>query len=173
MEIRGQPADEVLDVAQRGRHILLHGPPGTGKTTTVKWVAEQISQSARFFNMSHCRGIYEVKDKILPATRNQTLDGADPVLILDEFEFLNSDAQRLFRGVMDKDRATFLLTSNDPQDINDAIRSRCVQWEFGPVGDATVVAVLEDQGVDHQTAERIAKQVDGDVRSALNEAQKV
>lgn len=173
MKIRGQPTDEVLNVAEGGSHILLHGPPGTGKTTTVKWVADKISDSARFFNMSHCRGIYEVKDTILPATRNQTLDGADPVLVLDEFEFLNSDAQRLFRGVMDQDRATLLLTSNEPADINDAIRSRCVQWEFGPVKDAEVVSVLEQEGLDHQTAREIATEVDGDVRSALNEAQKV
>lgn len=124
-------------------HLLFHGPPGTGKTSTILACARKLYQPQQFgqmvleLNASDDRGIDIVRGQILnfASSRGMYSNSKFKLVILDEAEQMTSDAQSALRRIIEKyaDNARFCLITNYLNKIIPAIQSRCTRFRFGPL----------------------------------------
>jgi chromosome transmission fidelity protein 18 len=70
----------------RKKILLIHGPPGIGKTTIAQCVCKQLGYEIQEINSSDERSGNIVKDKIKNSLKMRSLNGKDVCLLLDEID---------------------------------------------------------------------------------------
>mmetsp|Transcript_62425 Transcript_62425/g.141143 ORF Transcript_62425/g.141143 Transcript_62425/m.141143 type:complete len:364 (-) Transcript_62425:77-1168(-) len=175
-------------IAEMGNlpNIILSGPPGTGKTTSVLCLARQMLGGAAGdaileLNASDARGIDVVRSKIkMFAQKKVTLPpGRHKLIILDEADSMTSAAQQALRRTMEIYSSTtrFALACNISSKIIEPIQSRCAILRYSRLTDAEVLLrltqVAEAEGVpcSDDGLEAIIFTAEGDMRNALNNLQ--
>lgn len=161
-------------------NILLYGKPGTGKNSIVNIILTNISCSKLIINASEERGIDTIRDKVLSFATSSAWGNTLKVIVLNEADGLNYIAQDSLRELMETSSkyCRFILTCNSINRINDAIRSRCVEFEtyVEPIDAAKrLVEILDTEGVEY-TEEYILgiiKKFNTDLRKIINESQKL
>lgn len=112
-------------------HLLLHGPPGVGKTTLAKILTHELDCSVLQLNASSERGIDVVREKIQLFVRG-LMGKKWNVVFLDEADAMTHDAQTALRNMMETFSGTsrFILTCNYLHKIISPIQSRCMAIEL-------------------------------------------
>jgi DNA polymerase III delta prime subunit len=159
-------------------HLLLVGPPGSGKTTVAKILTKGLDCRTLTLNASSERGIDVVRGKIGSFVVSM-LGARWNIVFLDEFDEMTSDAQTALRNMIESyaDRTRFILTANRAHKIIGAIQSRCQVFTMGrpPLKERYRVldAVLEQEGIprDPQTVLKYAEKYP-DMRRMLMASQK-
>ncbi|KAJ1620158.1 P-loop containing nucleoside triphosphate hydrolase protein [Pavlovales sp. CCMP2436] len=140
-------------IAQEGNmpNIILSGPPGTGKTTSVLCVSRQLlgdswRDAVLELNASDDRGIDVVRNRIKGfAQKKVTLPpGRHKIVILDEADSMTTGAQQALRRTMEIYSATtrFALACNMSNKIIEPIQSRCAVLRYTKLSDAQVLKRL-------------------------------
>ena len=159
-------------------HLLLYGPAGTGKTSTILAIARRLfgqhySSHILELNASDDRGIEVVRDQIKDFASSRHLSFATPsppssssssssspspasfkLIILDEADNMTKTAQFALRRVIERyTRGTrFCLIANYVNKIIPALQSRCTKFRFGPLGVEQMEGRMRDiaakEGVD-------------------------
>ena len=176
-------------IAQVGNvpNIILTGPPGIGKTSSVLCLARETLGPAIYenavleLNASDARGIDVVRNKIkMFAQKKVTLpSGRHKIIILDEADSMTSAAQQALRRTMEIYSTTtrFALACNNSTKIIEPIQSRCAVLRFTRLLDAEILARLqqvcaaEKVSYDQSGLEAIIFTAEGDMRNALNALQ--
>ncbi len=174
----GKPLRRIIE----GEHIpnmIFYGPPGVGKTTAARIIAESSGMCLRKLNGTSA-GISDIKDVI---AETDTLDGRNGVLLyLDEIQYLNKKQQQSLLEFIENGQITLIAstTENPYFYIYGAVLSRCAVFEFKTVSAAeTVPAVNRAFGklssqlnteirAEKGVAEYIASSCGGDVRKAVS-----
>jgi replication factor C subunit 3/5 len=170
-------------------HMLLHGPPGTGKTSTITALAktmykEKYKSMTLELNASDARGIDVVRDQIktfvsvkqLFGSSGGAADGQPKLVILDEADNMTNVAQFALRRMIEQyaPNARFILICNFSSRIIPALQSRCTKLRFGPLtneqisGRVRYVADCEKVEVTPDGVEAIVQVGGGDMRRVLN-----
>lgn len=94
----------------RKKVLLIHGPPGIGKTTIAQCVCRQLGYEMQEINSSDERSGQSVRDRIRNVLKMRSLSGKDVCLLLDEIDGANGSENGFVRslvGMLNKDvRAT-------------------------------------------------------------------
>ena len=161
--------------------MILWGPPGVGKTTLAKIIAE--TTQASFIEFSAVMsGIKEIKQVMATAAQAAQLHSRT-ILFVDEIHRFNKAQQDAFlpyveRGII---RLIGATTENPSFEIISALLSRCRVYVLEPLSEERIAALLrralEDKyrglgalGItaDDEALQLIASYSSGDCRSAYN-----
>jgi len=131
---------EVTQIVSDGTipNLLFFGPPGCGKTTLAKAMADQAKTDWLLINGSNERGVDVIRNKIVSFASTSSLSGNDhKVVIIDESDRLSMLAQEAFKAEVEKfsKTCTFILTANQPNLLVDALHSRFTGVDFTPKKD--------------------------------------
>lgn len=161
--------------------LLFWGPPGCGKTTLAKIIANSLESD--FFALSAVTsGIKELRQVIDRARSNQ-IAGKGSVLLIDEIHRWNRGQQDALLPYVEDGTVVLIgaTTENPSFSVNAALLSRCQVIVFKSLENENIINLLkralidEVNGLGHkkikveaEALERIAQLADGDARLALN-----
>lgn len=168
-------------------NLVIAGPPGTGKTTSIHCLARQMlgnsyEDAVLEVNASDDRGIDVVRSRIkMFAQKKVTLPpGMHKMVILDEADSMAGSAQQALRRTMElySNTTRFALACNISSKIIEPIQSRCAILRFTRLKDTDVLrrmkVVLDAEQISTWTEDglkAILFTAEGDMRHALNNLQ--
>lgn len=124
------------------QHLLLFGPPGSGKTTSAGWLVEQIwgnrkSLMCISMNAADERSLESIRQKVFPFLRvdwRNEEETAPRFLILDECETLTEAAQLSLQTILNTDPKDIcvILICNSQSRIHPKLRQRLLKIRYDP-----------------------------------------
>jgi putative ATPase len=174
-----------LRIALESGHLhsmIFWGPPGTGKTTLARMIANQAN--AHFLTLSAVlSGVKEIRAAIDEAKQVRARNGQGSVLFVDEVHRFNKSQQDAFLPHVEDGTVTFIgaTTENPSFELNNALLSRARVYVLKSLTPDELVEILlralhdENRGlgkhplvIEEALLRRIAEAADGDARRALN-----
>lgn len=167
-------------------NLLLHGGAGVGKTTVAKAMCNEINADYLIINGSDETGVDVVRSKIKDFASTMSFTGGRKVIIVDEADYLSTNAQAAFRNVIEEfaSNCSFVFTCNFKNKIIEPLHSRCAVIDFTMKANekASMAAqffkrvnnILTEENVnfDQKVVAEVVKKHFPDFRRVLNELQR-
>jgi len=160
---------------------ILWGPPGSGKTTLAKIIANYTDRHFEPFS-AVTEGVARVREIIRQAEDRLKYQGQGTILFCDEIHRFNRAQQDAFLPWVENGIVTLIgaTTENPSFEVNSALLSRCRVFVLRPLGPEEIAALARhaladpERGlgalhlaIDDDAVDLLARQSDGDARRAL------
>ena len=123
--------------------FILWGPPGVGKTTLAKIVANTLERP--FYTLSAVTsGVKEVREVIESAKNQKFFSAKTPLLFIDEIHRFNKSQQDSLLGAVEQGIITLIgaTTENPSFEVISPLLSRCQVYTLKPMQDADLQHLL-------------------------------
>ena len=162
--------------------LLLHGPPGTGKTTLAGLIAHHTKRTFEHENAAGV-GVKRIREIVEEAKRRLELEGKRTILFLDEIHRFTRAQQDVLLADVERGIITLIgaTTENPLFYCNSALVSRSTLFRLEPLSEGEIIEVLRraiedtergygslDLRITEEAFEVWAIKSDGDARRALN-----
>ena len=159
--------------------FILWGPPGVGKTTLAKIIANTLDRP--FYTLSAVTsGVKEVRE-VIERAKNQHLFNARPAfLFIDEIHRFNKSQQDSLLGAVEQGIVTLIgaTTENPSFEVISPLLSRCQVYVLKPMEDSELQTLLDralstdielqKRNIDIKETEALFRFSGGDARKLLN-----
>ncbi|MFA5797031.1 MAG: replication factor C large subunit [Candidatus Woesearchaeota archaeon] len=184
--------DDALKALKKGVHeysskkikkaLLIYGPTGTGKTSSIIALAKELDLELIEVNASDSRNTEGLEQKVLPAIKQQSLFSKGKIILIDEIDGISGTSDRggllAISKFIEQSPYPIILTANDPWDQKfSPLRKQCIMIEYKAVSILETIAFLkkialqEKTIVDEDAVSHLARISKGDLRAALNDFQ--
>ncbi|MBX3651441.1 MAG: replication-associated recombination protein A [Burkholderiales bacterium] len=168
--------------AGKPHSMILWGPPGVGKTTLARLMAQGFD--AEFIAISAVlAGVREIREAVARAETVLQQSGRRTILFVDEVHRFNKSQQDAFLPFVEQGLITFIgaTTENPSFEVNSALLSRAAVYVLQPLG-ADELAGLLQRAIDKSlfsfklldsARDALVASADGDARRLLNLVEQV
>ncbi len=171
----GKPLRVAFESGQP-HSMILWGPPGVGKTTLARLMAQGFN--AEFIALSAVlSGVKDIREAVERAQVIQANSGRQTILFVDEVHRFNKSQQDAFLPHVESGLLTFIgaTTENPSFEVNGALLSRAAVYVLKPLTPDDLlqlvdraIAIDNEFSVDQEAKQLLAASADGDGRKLLN-----
>ena len=171
----GKPLRVAFESGQP-HSMILWGPPGVGKTTLARLMAQGFN--AEFIALSAVlSGVKDIREAVERAQVIQANSGRQTILFVDEVHRFNKSQQDAFLPHVESGLLTFIgaTTENPSFEVNGALLSRAAVYVLKSLTTDDLLQLVEraiaidhEFSVDQEAKQLLAASADGDGRKLLN-----
>ncbi len=167
---------------EKKNSALIYGPSGTGKTSSIYAIANELGYEVIEVNASDMRNAEQINQKVGNAIKQRSLVASGKIILVDEIDGLSGHEDRggvqAIAKLIENSTYPVILTATNPFDNKfSTLRSKSNLIEFKQLDYLSIFRILkkicdiEKINYDDGILKSLARRAAGDARAAMNDLQ--